>query len=98
AALGILGTFWLVRTIPSMIPRDVLPLDGVNVDTTVLLFALLTSVATGLLFGIAPSLQIRDVNLSTMLQRSGRTLMTSGHPRLRRMLVVGQVALTLRPP
>jgi putative ABC transport system permease protein len=95
AALGVAATFWIAGTIPSLVPRNVLALDHVTVDTNVLLFALTMSVATGMLFGIAPALQIRHVNLGSVLQRSGRSIMTAGSPRIRRLVVAGQVALTL---
>ncbi len=94
-ALGLLGTYWIVGTVPALIPRDLLQLDRVTVDQTVLTFALLTSVVTGLLFGIAPALHIRRVSLATGLQLAGRTLIAAGQPRLRRALIVGQVALTV---
>jgi putative ABC transport system permease protein len=95
AAFGVMLTFWVVGAIPSIVPRDVLVLDRVTVDKTVLAFALAIAVATGLLFGMAPALQTRRVNLATGLQQSGRTLLTSGHPRLRRSLVAVQVALAI---
>jgi putative ABC transport system permease protein len=95
AALGIAFTFWTVRAMPSLIPPDLLAIDRIDVDATVLLFALAMAVATGLLFGIAPALQIRHVQLATVLQQAGRSMLASHHPRLRRGLVMGQVALTL---
>jgi predicted permease len=95
AVIGIALANWITEAIPRFVPRDILLLDRVPVDTTVLAFALLTSVATGLLFGIAPALQIRRVNLAATMQQSARTLVGAGHPRLRRVLVAGQVALTV---
>lgn len=94
AALGVIATFWVVGAIPALIPRDLLTIDRLEVDGMVLLFALAVAVATGLLFGIAPALQIRHVNLATVLH-SGRTMIAGTHPRMRRGLVMGQVALTL---
>jgi putative ABC transport system permease protein len=94
-ALGLLGTYWIVGTVPALVPRDLLQLDSIAVDRTVLTFALLTSVVTGLLFGIAPALHIRRVNVATGLQLAGRSLIAGGQPRLRLALIVGQVALTV---
>jgi putative ABC transport system permease protein len=95
AALGVGGTFWIARALPSIVPRDVLAIERIPVDLTVLGFALAASISTGLLFGIAPVLQIRRVALSSVLQQGARTFTGGGHPRLRRLLVAGQVALTL---
>jgi putative ABC transport system permease protein len=94
-ALGTAATFWVAGTIPSIVPRNVLMTERIPVDLTVLAFSLGTSMATGLLFGIAPALQIRRVSLITVLQQTARTLDAVGHPRLRQLLVAGQVALTL---
>ncbi len=93
--IGIAGANWITGAIPRFVPRGVLPLDRVAVDTMVLGFTLVTSVTTGLLFGIAPALQIRRVNLAATMQQHARTLIGGGHPRLRRALVAGQVALTV---
>jgi len=95
AVIGIAAANWIADTIPRVVPSGVLLLDRVTVDTTVLGFTLVTSVATGLLFGIAPALQIRHVNLAATMQQGARTLIGGGHPRLRRTLVAGQVALTV---
>jgi putative ABC transport system permease protein len=95
AAFGILLTYWIVAAIPTWIPRDVMVFDRVVVDKTVLLFALGVSVATGLLFGIAPALQTRRINLASGLQQGGRTLVTAAHPHLRRGLIALQVALAV---
>jgi len=95
AVIGIALTNWIAEAIPRLVPRGILLLDRVAVDATVLGFALVTSIATGLLFGIAPVLQVRRVNLAATMQQSARTLIGGGHPRLRRALVAGQVALTV---
>jgi predicted permease len=95
AVLGVAGTFWIARAIPAFVPRSLLLVDRIEVDLAVLLFALAMAVATGLLFGIAPALQTRRVNLATVLQHNSRAVMASSHPRVRRGLVVGQVALTV---
>jgi putative ABC transport system permease protein len=94
-AFGILLTYWIVGVIPTFIPRDVLILDRIAVDRTVLVFALVMSVATGILFGIAPAIHTRRVNLAAGLQQSGRALVTTGYPRLRSVLVAAQIAFTV---
>jgi putative ABC transport system permease protein len=62
----------------------------------VLLFTLLISLVTGILFGIFPALQLSRAEPSTSLREEGRSA-TAGHARVRAtsLLVVGQVALSL---
>ena len=64
-------------------------------DGTVLVFAMLATLATGLLFGLAPVLQIRRIEPAEVLRQGQRTIASAGHPRLRQAIVVGQIALTL---
>jgi predicted permease len=95
SALGLATSYWVTRLIPSMVPHDVLALDDLRIDTTVLLFALTMTMVTALLCGVAPIVQFRRLDISAVLQPGARTLASAGHPRLRRMLVVAEVALTL---
>lgn len=81
----------LVRGLEPMLPR---PVTGA-VDGGVLAFALVVTLGSGLLFGLAPALQAARSG-SAMPGRGGargNTLDRRGH-RLRRSLVVGELALT----
>ena len=72
--------------------------DGVPVtlDARVLLFAVAISLITGVLTGIFPALQIARIDLNTTLRDEGRGLSGSrSRARLRSLLVIGQVALSL---
>lgn len=93
--LGVAAAYGFTRVLPALVPIDVMRLESVPVDVTVLAVSLTLSVVTGLVFGIAPVLQLRRVNLSETLKRGGRTNAASVKPRLRRVLVAGQIALTL---
>ncbi|MEP7345064.1 MAG: ABC transporter permease [Gemmatimonadaceae bacterium] len=74
--------------------RDVLPrLDEIGLDFTVLLFTLGTALIAGLLFGLAPALQLARGKGSEALRESRRT--TGGHVNARRALVVSEIALAL---
>lgn len=66
------------------------------IDGGVLLFAMAISLATGVLFGIFPALQLSRTNVNATLRDEGRGA-TSGHGRaqLRSALVVVQVAVTM---
>ena len=81
---------FIASRLPDGIPR----LQEAQVDTTALLFTLAVSLLTGLLFGLAPALQASRPSLTEGLKEGDRG--SSGRrQRLRSVLVVGEVALTL---
>jgi predicted permease len=82
----------LLRIVPESLPR----FGEASINGTVLLFALGASVLAGAIFGLAPVLQIRRLNLVAMLKREGRGSTGSGEQaRARRTLVVTEFALSL---
>ncbi len=94
-ALGLLlaavGTDALLALAPSSIPRA----DEVGIDARVLAFALVVSLVTGCGFGILPALQTSGVRLNADLKQVSRSATKGERSRLRRGLVVTQVALSL---
>jgi putative ABC transport system permease protein len=94
AALGILLAFWGTSFIAAQLPNGIPRLQEANVDARVSVFTLAVSLLTGLLFGLAPALQASRPNLTEGLKEGERG--SSGRrQRLRSVLVVGEVALTL---
>jgi putative ABC transport system permease protein len=72
------------------IPR----MNMISLDWRTLAFTLTASAMTGLLFGLAPALQISKVNLNESLKEGGRgSSGGSRHNRLRGLLVVSEVSL-----
>jgi predicted permease len=65
---------------------------GIRIDAAVLLFTLIVSVVTGLMFGALPVLPARR-SLSEILRDGGATSSGAGRGRLRATLVVCQVAI-----
>ena len=90
--LGALGLKFLLRVQPGNLPR----LQDVHLDGRVLGFALLVSLATGLIFGLVPALQATRMDLNESLKEEGRG-MTAGQRRhrLRSGLVIAEIALSL---
>ncbi|MGC1782172.1 MAG: ABC transporter permease [Acidobacteriaceae bacterium] len=89
-----------VKAVRGMTVLD-LPRSGeITIDGTVLLFAVILSLFTGLLFGSAPSLSASRPNLAGVLRGSGEgTISASQKPSFfhlnpRSLLVIGQVALS----
>jgi putative ABC transport system permease protein len=89
-AVGTLG--FILRFVPSNIPR----LNEVRIDWVVLAFALLISILTGLVFGLAPAFHSARVALSSALREGGRG---SGYStktgRLRDVLIVSELAFAV---
>ncbi len=89
-AVGTLG--FILRFVPSNVPR----LNEVRIDWVVLAFALLISILTGLVFGLAPALHSAKVALSSAIREGGRG---SGYStktgRLRDVLIVSELAFAV---
>jgi putative ABC transport system permease protein len=73
------------------IPR----MNEASVDTSVLLYAAVIAIFTGLLFGTLPAIQGSQINLNDALKQSGRSAQTSMQGRLRNMLIIGEVAIAV---
>jgi putative ABC transport system permease protein len=92
---GLLLAMWAVSWLVSLSPETIPRVHETSVDTRVAGFTLLVSVATGVLFGLAPALQISKPALTDALKESGRTTAGLRRNRLRSALVVSEVALSL---
>ena len=91
AILYVLKDF-LLRLVPDNLPR----LNEISISWSVLLFALIASVISGVLFGLAPALQAGQVDLNHALKQEGRASIASGErARMRRGLVITEFALSL---
>jgi putative ABC transport system permease protein len=91
-AVGTLGVRALLAMAPSAVPR----LEEIEVNLGVLGFALLATMATGLVFGVIPALRTGSRDVHQILKEGGdpRTGSRSGQ-RLRRALVATQVTLAV---
>jgi predicted permease len=96
AAAGILVAGWagelLVRALPF---DDAARVFSSDPDLRVGLFTLSVSVVTGLLFGLAPALQLTRPSVAHTLKDEAASVVGGSGGRLRRGLVVAQVALSL---
>lgn len=89
-ALASWGMDFLLKAVPTGLPR----MEQIGIDGRVLAFTLLISLATGMLFGMAPAFTLARSNLRPALVEAGRG-MVGGSQRLRDLLVVGETALAL---
>src|SRR5438128_2109800 len=90
--LGLLIATWGIDGLLAINP-GVLPPNTVQMDTRVLLFTLGASLLTGMLFGLAPALQLSRIDLNTALKEGGRAGSEgAGAKHARNVLVRVQVA------
>lgn len=96
-ALGVMLAAWGTRLLVALAPPNIPRMKEVGLDPWVLGFTVLVSVLTGLIFGLAPALQVSKTNLNDVLKEGTRGAATGGRRRaaLRRALVVAEIALSL---
>jgi predicted permease len=90
--LAYVGVRFLVAIAPSNLPR----LNEIATNARTLVFTLILSVLSGLLFGLIPALKYARTRASSALRNAGRAISVSRQRRRARdLLVVGQVAMAL---
>jgi len=96
-AAGILLTMWTTNFLMVFTPPAHLPIGlPLGVDGRVLAFTLALSICTGVIFGLAPALQITRPSGNASLRDGGRTFSSGGHQnRLRNLLVVTETVLAV---
>jgi predicted permease len=89
-AMALVGVKLLVSLLPANFPRA----HDIHVSAPVFLFTLVVSVATGVLFGLAPALQASRTDPREGLHKGGRAATGSRHQGgLRNALVISEVSL-----
>jgi putative ABC transport system permease protein len=92
--LGVLLAWQGVRLLVAVAPTTIPRLDEVGLDWPVLLFSLLLSLGTGLLFGLAPAVKAApDTSAATLKDTRRAGVQGRGITRLRRTLVITEIAL-----
>ncbi|MGC1485082.1 MAG: ABC transporter permease [Candidatus Acidiferrum sp.] len=98
-ALGTLLSVAVLRGVMSLMPRNQLGIPyeaDPHLNLQVLLFTLGATLISGVLFGCFPAWHASRQNISDLLKEGGRSSSaSSGHNRLRRVLVVAEFALAL---
>ena len=99
-ALGILMCLWSMQWMHVLGTKSIPRLQDVGIDSRVLLFTVLLSVCSGILFGLAPALRVSRLDLNATLKDASRgsagTSAVWGHGNnVRRLLVVSELALSV---
>src|SRR5216683_1381604 len=95
-AAGLLFAQWGTSMLLALKPEKLARLSGIHMDTRVLLFVLVVSVLTGIVFGMAPVWIAARADVAEALKESGRstTASTMGHS-IREILVTSELAVAL---
>ncbi|MFP5265233.1 MAG: ABC transporter permease [Blastocatellia bacterium] len=94
--LGLLLAHWGIKALAAVASENVPRLSEASIDVRVFTYTLGVSIVAGVLFGLAPALHSSRVNLSSSLKEGSRGVAGGfRRHRLRSLLVVSEVALTL---
>ena len=93
---GLMFGYWGVKLLLATSPGSVPRISEIGLDLSVVGFTLGVSLFTGLLFGLAPLMHLRAGNMNSALREGGqRSTAGATRQRLRRLLVVSEVALAV---
>jgi predicted permease len=97
---GLLGVLLAYRSVPaivSLMPQYSVPHEAdIHVNGQVVLLTFAISVVTGILFGMAPALQLAGTDVSQTMQSGSRGSSEGGRSgKIRSALIVVEVALTI---
>jgi putative ABC transport system permease protein len=95
AAGGLFLAWWSVDLLRAFGPRDLPRLTELEINSTVVLFTLTIALVSTLLFALVPALQLTRSSVNTALREGNRGGAGPESHRLRGILVVTQVALSL---
>ena len=92
---GLVLAIWSFGFFENLIPEGMKQSTNLELDGKVLLFALATSIVTGIVFGLIPALQAAGVDLNESLKQSGGRSGSGSGMRLRSGMIVFEVSLSL---
>jgi len=84
------GTAAALVAVPETVPRA----EEIGLDFPVLLFTILVSVLTGIMFGLLPAIRMSGTDISGRLKDSGRAI-SGPRTRMQSVLVMGEIAMAL---
>lgn len=94
-ALGVLLVGFALDALLAVSPESLPRIASVELDLRVLAFALVISLFTGIVAGMAPAIQATGAQLAESLKEAGARTTAARSNRLRRLLVVGELSLAL---
>jgi len=95
SGLGLLLAYLAIPLVQTLGAGSIPRVADVGIDRTVLMFAVLASLATGIIFGLAPAWQASRVGLGTVLKEHSRSAVGPHGRWLRNGLLVAEVGLSI---
>jgi putative ABC transport system permease protein len=93
AGLGV--AYWATRALVALGPANIPRLGEVGIDWRVLSFMVAVAVITSVLFGLVPALATTGSAIGRFISTAGRGAIGHGSTRLRKILVVCEMALAV---
>jgi putative ABC transport system permease protein len=95
-AAGLLVAYLGLGSLLAVAPADLPRVSEVHLDGWVFAFTFLVSLFTGVLFGLAPALEASKAGINEALKEgAGRASSAPGRALLRKLLIVGEFAISL---
>jgi putative ABC transport system permease protein len=95
-AVGLLVAYLGLGSLLAVAPSDLPRVSDIHLDGWVFAFTFLVSLLTGVLFGLAPALEASRAGISEALKEgAGRASAARGRSLLRKLLIVGEFAISL---
>ncbi len=95
ACAGLLIAWWGIDLLRVFGPSDMPRLEEIQINSTVVVFTLLAAFVSTVLFALFPALQVSRPNVNESLQEGSRGAIGPESHRLRALLVITQVALSM---
>jgi predicted permease len=92
---GLAVAYWAIRALVALGPSRIPRLAEVGVDWRVLMFVVAVAVATSVVFGLVPALATTGRSFARLVSTAGRGLVGEAGTRVRRTLVVAEMALAV---
>ena len=92
---GLAVAFWSTRLLVALGPDSIPRLADVGIDWRVLAFTVAIAVATSVLFGLVPALATTGDHVARFVTTAGRGSVGHGGTRIRKALVVCEIALAV---
>ncbi|HUY15825.1 MAG TPA: ABC transporter permease [Terriglobia bacterium] len=92
---GLVSADWMLRTLAGSIPWNLPATDRITLDVPVLIFTLVIAIAASIAFGFASFFQTSKLDLNSTLKEGWSSSGAGAHSRLRKVIVAGEVALSL---
>src|SRR5207245_1766509 len=93
--IGLLLGAWGIQAILAFSPPNIPRLHETTLDGRVFLFSLSISLATGIIFGLAPAWHASNFNSSEALKADSRSGTAAGRHPTHELLVIAEVALAV---